>query len=192
MDGRAGQILGWRAWRIANGRDGMRLRSAVYDDDWPPGVEIAARCGHDGHAAPATGCACGIYAARDPAEAVRYLVGRDDANIVHRVVGLVALTGVVVEHARGWRAQRGIAARLWVPAADTNGEAAPAAEVVAGLGTYGVRVELVPAFAPTAVAAAVAGSSRTGAGAFPTCADFRVTLAREQAGGPGPESPPRL
>jgi hypothetical protein len=160
VDGRARPILGWRAWRIATGRDGLRLRSAVYDDEWPPGVEVGARCGHSGHAAPATDCACGIHAARDPAEAVRYLVGRDDPGVVHRVVGLVALTGTVVEHARGWRAERGFPARLWVPAADTNGEAAPAAEVVAGLGAYGVRVELVPAFAPAPIAAAVKESSR--------------------------------
>ena len=161
MDRRIGPILGWRAWRVATGRDGLRLRSAVYDDDWPPRVAIAACCGHGGHAAPATGCACGIYATRDAAEAVRYLVGRDDAGIVHRVVGLVALTGMVVEHAWGWRAEHGFPARLWVPAADTNGEAAPAAEVVARLAVYGVRVELLPAFAPAAVAAAVEESSRT-------------------------------
>jgi hypothetical protein len=160
VERRTGPIVGWRAWRVATSREGLRLRSAVYDDEWPPGVEIAARCAHDGHAAPAIGCACGIYAARDPAEAVRYLVGRDDTDVVHRVVGLVALTGVVVEHTRGWRAERGVAARLWVPAADTNGEAAPVAEVVAGLRAYSVRVELVPAFAPAAVAAAMDESSR--------------------------------
>ena len=159
MDRRADPIVGWRAWRIATGRYGLRLRSAVYEDEWPPGIEIAARCAQGGHAAPATGCTCGIYAARDPAEAVRYLVGRDDTDVVHRVVGLVALTGAVVEHARGWRAERGFPARLWVPAADTNGEAAPAAEVVAGLHAYGVRVDLVPAFAPAAVAAALDESS---------------------------------
>ena len=160
MDGRAGPILGWRAWRVATGRDGLRLRSAVFDDEWPPGVEFTARCERGRHAAPATGCACGIHAARDPAEAARYLVGRDDSDVVHRVVGIVALTGVVVEHAHGWRAERGQPVRLCVPAADTNGEAAPAAEVVAGLSAYGVRVDLVPAFAPADVAAGVNASSR--------------------------------
>lgn len=161
MGRRTGPIVGWRAWRVATSRDGLRLRSAVFDDEWLPGVEIASRCADGGHAAPATGCACGIYATRHPAEAVRYLVGRDDTDVIHRVVGLVALTGVVVEHAQGWRAEYGSPARLWVPAADTNGELAPAAEVVAGLGGYGVRIDLVPAFAPAAVAAAVEESSHS-------------------------------
>ena len=161
MDGRAGPILGWRAWRISTSRDGLRLRSAVFDDAWEPGAEFVGSCTDGGHAVPCEACACGVHAARDPSEAARYLVGRDDPDVVHRVVGLVTLTGRVVEHERGWRAERGMPRRLWVPAADTNGETAPAAGVVVGLGAYGVRVDLVPAFAPTAVAAAVDASWHT-------------------------------
>ena len=147
MDRRGGPLLGWRAWRVADTRAGLRLRSAVYDDDWAPGLALDARCSA-GHDAPAAQCSCGIYAARSAAEAKRYLVGRDDPDVVHRVVGLVALTGAVVEHERGWRGESGRPARIWVPSAHTNGEAAPAAAVVAALGVYRVRIDVVPAFAP--------------------------------------------
>ena len=159
MDGLEGAVVGWRAWRVAETRAGLRLRSGVYDDEWQPGAELAARCLVGGHGVPWVSCSCGIHAARKPGEAARYLVGRDDSDIVHRVVGLVALTGRVVEHERGWRGERGLPVRLWVPASDTNGEPAPAADVVARLGTYGVRVDLVPASVPAAVAAAVDASS---------------------------------
>jgi hypothetical protein len=161
VDRRTDPIVGWRAWRVAATGDCLRLRSAVYDDVWTPGVELGATCPHRAHAAPDESCTCGIYAARDPAGAVRYLVGRDDPDVVHRVVGLVRLTGIVVEGRRGWRAQVAYPVRLWVPAADTNGTPAPAAEVVAGLGGYGARVDLVPAYAPAALATAVDEASHS-------------------------------
>jgi hypothetical protein len=161
VERRTEAIVGWRAWRVAATRGGLRLRSAVYDDDWKPGVPVAARCRHDSQAPPALDCSCGIHAARHPRAAARYLVGRDDADVVHRIIGLVRLTGSVVEHEHGWRAARGLPARLWVPAADTNGEPAPAIEVVHGLEPYGVRVELLRAFAPADVAQAVDESLRS-------------------------------
>jgi hypothetical protein len=72
---------------------------------WEPGHGLAAACAK-GHPAPDPACSCGIYAARDPEEARRYLVGRDDPHVVGRVLGRVALWGTVVEGERGWRASR--------------------------------------------------------------------------------------
>jgi hypothetical protein len=80
-----------------------RLQSVLYDDVWEPGRPLAARCEH-GHSAPDPTCACGIYAANDPAEARRYLVGRDESGVVGRVLGRVFLWGLVVEGEHGWRA----------------------------------------------------------------------------------------
>ena len=64
-----------------------------------------AACPH-GHAAPSLECACGIYAARRPEDALVYLTGRDEASVVGRVLGRVALWGLVVEGEHGWRAER--------------------------------------------------------------------------------------
>jgi hypothetical protein len=83
----------------------------LYDDVWEPGRPLAARCEH-GHFAPDARCACGIYAARDPAEARRYMVGRDEPNVVGRVLGRVFLWGVVVEGKYGWRGELAYPAQL--------------------------------------------------------------------------------
>jgi hypothetical protein len=72
---------------------------------WEPRRELVAECEH-GHVAPELACGCGIYAAREPEEALRYALGRDEPHVVGRVLGLVALWGRVVEGEHGWRAQR--------------------------------------------------------------------------------------
>jgi hypothetical protein len=84
--------------------DGL-LQSVLYDDVWRPARELVATCA-SGHRAPDEECACGIYAAREPDEALRYLVGRDEAQVVGRLLGRVALWGKVIECERGWRAER--------------------------------------------------------------------------------------
>ena len=71
---------------------------------WEPGLPLAAACPH-GHSAPLLTCACGIYAARRPDDAVVYLTGRDEPGVVGRVLGRVALWGAVVEAEDGWRAE---------------------------------------------------------------------------------------
>ena len=106
----------------------------LYDDVWEPGRPLAAdyrrrhglpgpssvqralealrkdelvartACPH-GHAAPLLACACGIYAARRPEDALVYLTGRDEPGVVGRVLGRVALWGLVVEAEHGWRAE---------------------------------------------------------------------------------------
>ena len=89
------------------------------------------------HDAPAPACACGIYAARTAPLALRYLVGRDDPDVVQRVFGLVALWGRAFEGPDGWRGELAYASRLWVPASPR------AHELAALLDEYGVRVEVL-------------------------------------------------
>ena len=153
-------FVGWRVWRVAAVRDGVRLLSAVYDDVWEPRVAIAARCcaaGQRGHRSPGRTCACGIYAATALAVCVRYLVGRDDPSTVHRVVGQVSLWGDVFAGPAGWRASEAYPARVWVPAARTNGGPAPVADVAFGLLPYGVPVDVLDAYEPRDIARTLAG-----------------------------------
>ena len=78
---------------------------------WEPGRPLAAACPH-GHPAPALECACGIYATRKPEAALVYLTGRDEPGVVGRVLGRVALWGLVVEGEHGWRAELAYPAAL--------------------------------------------------------------------------------
>jgi hypothetical protein len=123
----AAPLVGWRVWRVAETRAGLRLLSVVYDDVWRPRRAAVAVCSH-AHEAPAAACVCGIHALADRTTAERYLVGRNDPWIVGRVLGLVSLWGTVVECERGWRAERGYPLRLW--AADS---------LLAGLSAYGAE-----------------------------------------------------
>lgn len=145
-------IVGWRAWRVARDRGGLVLLSGVYDVRWEPGRETSASCQAGGaHAAPGRRCRCGIYAVREPAAAVRYLIGRDEREVVHRVIGQVALWGRVIEGELGWRAEQAYPVRIWVPLRRTSGHEAPAMEVLLGLERYGVPLEAAydPWFAST-------------------------------------------
>lgn len=110
-----GEAIGWRAWRVVDGEDGLRLASVLHDDVWPAGAPLVARCEH-GHPAPCFECACGIYAAKRLELALPYRVGRDDARTLGRVVGLVALGGDVIEHRDGFRASHALP--LWLADAD--------------------------------------------------------------------------
>jgi hypothetical protein len=98
-----GEAIGWRAWRVVVHEDELRLASVLYDAVWPDGEPLVAACEH-GHRAPDFDCACGIYAAKRLELALPYRVGRDDRRTLGRVVGLVALSGDVIEHRDGWRA----------------------------------------------------------------------------------------
>jgi hypothetical protein len=115
----AGALIGWRVWCVVREGGELRLGSVIQDDVWPAGAAFVARCrAHEppanrqlrrepeGHVAPAAGCTCGIYAAREPAAAWTYLRGRDEPHTVARVIGRVMLWGRVVEHEGGWRAER--------------------------------------------------------------------------------------
>jgi len=147
---RAGPVVGWRAWRIVRERGTFRLRSAVYEQEWPLGRELEATCAR-GHAAPAPDCSCGIYAVRGPAEALRYLVGRNDPDVVHRLVGEVALSGLVVEGEHGWRASHACPVRLWIPPRQTSGFAVDTGEIARSLVAYDVPIHQLGGYEPRAI-----------------------------------------
>ncbi len=88
---------GWRVWCVRETRDGIRLASVIHEADWPVAGELHACCIEGKH---------GIHAARDPAAIWTYLRGRDEPDVIARVLGRVALTGRVIEHEHGWRAER--------------------------------------------------------------------------------------
>jgi hypothetical protein len=120
-------VVGWRSWLVVHEGGEFRLRSVLYDALWLPRRELIARCLHRRltlpwrkrieHAPPARSCACGIYAARDPEEALSYIDGRSwgDVLSVHRVIGTVSLWGRVVECERGWRASYAYPRTIFVP-----------------------------------------------------------------------------
>jgi hypothetical protein len=115
-----GEAIGWRAWRVVDDDGELRLASILYEDRWPEREPLVARCVH-GHRAPAFECACGIYAAKRRELALPYRVGRDDACTVGRVLGLVLLSGDVIEHRDGWRASHARPLGVWAPASTGAG-----------------------------------------------------------------------
>jgi hypothetical protein len=115
--------LGWRAWKVCESPDGLRLASVIYDGLWLPGRAAIAGCRRqedpfadpvEAHDVPGTDCRCGIHAARDPVDAFSYLRGRDEPGTLCRVLGEVVLSGQVVETEAGWRASAAYPARLYV------------------------------------------------------------------------------
>jgi len=171
-------IVGWRTWLVVQEGEGFRLRSVVYDALWSPRTELVARCLHRAlplpwrrrskHVPPGRGCGCGVYAAREPAEAATYLEGRTwgDTLGVHRVIGTVSLWGRVVECTRGWRASRAYPKAIYVPAmrAPYWLRAERAEEVALALTDYDVPVELLDADScgPEEVVAALGGGAARG------------------------------
>lgn len=127
-------------WRVSLDGRGLTLRSVLHDVVWTPGHELTAAC-EDGHDAPEEGCSCGIYAVPDERAALRYLVGRNDPEDVHRVIGRVALWGWVLEAAAGWRASHAYPACIWIPARLPSGFAPPLRAIEGELGKYGVPLE---------------------------------------------------
>jgi len=116
-------VLGWRAWIVVETPAGLRLGSVLHELAWPLDEPVLATCRrHEDpfaqplplHPVPSLACNCGFHAARDPADALSYLRGRDEAGTVCRILGEVALWGHVVETEAGWRASHAYPARLYV------------------------------------------------------------------------------
>jgi hypothetical protein len=145
-------LRGWRAWRVTQTPSGLRLCSVIYDEIWEPRQPFRAACqvAHREHEAPHPGCECGVYASRSSFEAARYLIGRNDPLIVHRVVGVVALWGQAFEGVGGWRAAAAYPERLWVP------NLAEAEDIARQLRVYGVPVASLATRAGTEVASEIA------------------------------------
>jgi hypothetical protein len=117
--------LGWRAWAVTQTSRGVRLVSPLFDHLWLPGEPAVASClRHEDPFGPALGthevvtqaeCSCGFHAARDPADAISYLHGRDAPSTLCRVLGEVTLWGDVLQTNAGWRGTLAYPARLYVP-----------------------------------------------------------------------------
>jgi hypothetical protein len=147
----AGVIDAWRVWQVVPRDGGYLLASALREKLWLPGRVLHARCLREvpertwapRHAAPVAGCDCGVYGAGLSLIA-RYL--DDDAMPAagSRVLGVVSLWGTVVECEKGFRASHAYPKRIYVPR-DTRcaRRARPTAELAAGLGVYGVPVDVL-------------------------------------------------
>lgn len=147
----AAPVVGWRAWVVRETAEGLKLGSVLYDEFWTPGTTALASCRRredffaeplPTHPTPTAECGCGFHAARDPADALSFLRGRDEPTTVCRILGEVALWGRLVETEAGWRAAAAYPVRLYTP----DGAIAEA------LAVYGV---------PVVSAACASPSSRT-------------------------------
>ncbi|NOY56247.1 MAG: hypothetical protein GXP34_09710 [Actinobacteria bacterium] len=94
-------VLGYRIWKLTrDGLHGVRVR-------WNgPTLDAACSHGSDGDEIPHTDgrcgrLGCGVYAAKDVHELLQQFVARERRGFA---AGVVALTGKVVEHERGYRA----------------------------------------------------------------------------------------
>lgn len=130
---------GWRYWQL-DPESGL-LRSVTKSQiEWRPGHAMQAVCLIGGHAAPAAGCACGIYASPD-VESLRLQTlclapGRT------LVMGQVSLWGTVIADDHGLRAEFAYPVHLSL-VTPTSG-ADPAGDQ-ARLSGYGVPVDTIPA-----------------------------------------------
>jgi hypothetical protein len=141
-------VLGWRVWAVTRTSQGVRLASPLFDHAWVPGDPAAATClrHEDRFAAPlpvhhvgSADCGCGFHAARDPADALSYLHGRDEPSTICRVLGEVTLWGDVLQTEAGWRGTLAYPARLYVPDA----------LLVDELSAYGVSVSSAECESPS-------------------------------------------
>jgi len=94
-----GRVYGLRTWVVTADE---RLAAPYQGTVWPAGGEpVVAACAEVGHAAPAAGCRCGVYAWHPtPRAAKRVLQCRFE------VPGIVEAWGAVDVHADGFRAER--------------------------------------------------------------------------------------
>ena len=141
-------VSGWRAWVVRETADGLRLGSVLHDEIWVPGTTAVAQCRRredlfaeplPPHPTPSPDCGCGFHAARDAADALSYLRGRDEPSTVCRILGEVALWGRLVETEAGWRAAAAYPVRLY----------APDEAVAEALALYGVDVVCAACASPS-------------------------------------------
>lgn len=106
----ADPVIGWRYWHL--GLDPVVLGSVTQRGfTWKPGQPIRARCVSTGHAAPAPGCACGVYAGTDLASLREHGLCLPAGGLV---LGEVALWGLVLTEEDGHRGEFGYPRRLSV------------------------------------------------------------------------------
>ena len=110
-----GELVGWRTWEV---RDDGSLWSRC---SWPSGT-LQAQClswsvGIFHREPPDLYCTCGIYAVRTALDLIDQPGSERWERIKegHAVAGQVALWGQVIEHERGWRAERARPVALALP-----------------------------------------------------------------------------
>ena len=95
---RAGEIIGWRSWRLRNGL----LNSVFVSYTWHPGVFERSSAKRYGPSEDPAGDNLGYHAFRDKEQA------EQDASWhgwYPAVIGSVAMWGEVIEHQYGWRSE---------------------------------------------------------------------------------------
>jgi hypothetical protein len=124
-------VAGYRAWQLGAG--GVLFPLALpAAPPWEPAVNRAccfAHRGHDGHAAPATNCTCGLHALHDPHD------GR--LKLGHPAVGAIAAWGEIELYAAGFRAEYASVIAL---AHEPSGSTGPSARLRQAARRYGVRL----------------------------------------------------
>jgi hypothetical protein len=150
-------LVGFRTWRPTP--QGMRGVVQVW-----PGPRLEAACLR-GPGAPheVPGCRCGIYAFKE-AEALGAVGVGDRPGAVY---GLASLTGRVIEHERGYRAQRA--------------EVLAVALVSDGKLVYGCDTRWIARLFTPGIGGAVAGAVAGGRVGFPGLSGLGVEYLQEQA-----------
>ena len=148
---------GWRIWTVVVREGRARLQSPTFFEDWAPREVFEATCRKrfreryrpwrsygTGHAPPADGCDCGVYAMFEPGELAHFFRTTVMGPRVHyHVFGRVSLWGDVVEADRGWRASSAYPAELWLPEMDYHvGRSLGIAKAEADLAAYGVPLNV--------------------------------------------------
>lgn len=125
------EVLAWRAWRLEADDQGPLLRSLSWEVAWPGPVLVADQ-------APDQGNERGVYAVRD-----RHSHWCRGPRA--RVLGLVGLSGRVLEHERGYRAERATVRALFLlPPRQAEDTLEDRSGVAAGLAArYACGVRLV-------------------------------------------------
>lgn len=119
----AGEIIGYRAWKVIRYGTIIRLASATYQAHWPVDKWVEATCGGDlrcPHSSdgmvPGEDCSCGLYAARDRDHLLDMSYAdyhnSTDAPVVYGQVGMV---GKVIPGTQGWRAAKARVVKIFVP-----------------------------------------------------------------------------
>jgi len=134
---RAEPIRAYRAWRHRPPAQSARLESFGGQTTWTPKRWMRAECkvmrAMGTHAAPASGCSCGIYATKDLALVAGLRLLAVVGNETSVMIGIVELAGTIIEHDFGYRAEYArVAALLPRPGQES------AAEWIAAV--YGVPV----------------------------------------------------
>lgn len=136
----------WRVWHVVAARGAARLRSVIKPTLWTPQEPLAAEClrqrlfvrRRNRHPAPEEACDCGIYATSIE-RLDQYVNEALPPGAFARVVGRVALWGIVVECERGYRASHAYPVELYVPRDEELADQLAA--------SYGIDVQVVDGLA---------------------------------------------